>query len=202
MKIHLVIRQREKGSLCWSFHLKLTLSLPSRGPEADPVSNSKLSRLHSTHQAWCSHLYHKLVHQLNTISFAATSCAATSFNTTSLATTSCSTKGHTTTFCRTSFSTETSEDQQPASFTASWKRPGPFKRESLLSMLPQKSLESHEVLKSVHLQAYYEDDLSLCPEDEINKAMLKEGENLQGTYEPVSKSSFTPQQLKQVIQTR
>ena len=31
--------------------------------------------------------------------------------------------------------------------------------------------------------------------------MLKEGENLQGTYDPVPKSSFTPQQLKQVIQT-
>ena len=53
--------------------------------------------------------------------------------------------------------------------------------------------DSHDVLKNVHLQAYYEDD---------KKAMLKEGEILQGTYEPVSKSSFTPQQLKQVIQTR
>ena len=36
--------------------------------------------------------------------------------------------------------------------------------------------DSQEVLKNVHLQAYYEDDLSLYPEDEIKKAMLKEGE--------------------------
>ena len=62
--------------------------------------------------------------------------------------------------------------------------------------------DSKEVLKDVHLQAYYEDDLSLYPEDEIKKAMLKEGENLHGTYDPVPKSSFTPQQLKQMIQTR
>ena len=62
--------------------------------------------------------------------------------------------------------------------------------------------DSQEVLKNVHLQAYYKDDLSLYPEDEIKKAMLKEGENLQGTYAPVPKSSFTPQQLKQVIRTR
>ena len=32
--------------------------------------------------------------------------------------------------------------------------------------------------------------------------MLKERESLHGTYEPVSKASFTKQQLKQVIQTR
>ena len=62
--------------------------------------------------------------------------------------------------------------------------------------------DAQEVLKNVHLQAYYEDDLSLYPEDEIKKAMLKEGENLAGTCDPVPKSSFTPQQLKQVIQTR
>ena len=62
--------------------------------------------------------------------------------------------------------------------------------------------DSQEVLKNVHLQAYYEDDFSLHPEDEIKKAMLKEGENLQGTYDPVPKSSFTPQQLKPGIQTR
>ena len=62
--------------------------------------------------------------------------------------------------------------------------------------------DSQEVLKNGHLQAYYEDDLSLYPEDEIKKATLKEGENLQGTYGPVPKSSFTPQQLKQAIQTR
>ena len=62
--IHLVIKQVEKESLCWSSHLKLTRSLPSRGPEADQVSNSKLSHLLSTHhQAWFSNLYHKLVHQ-------------------------------------------------------------------------------------------------------------------------------------------
>ena len=62
--------------------------------------------------------------------------------------------------------------------------------------------DSKEVLKHVHLQAYYEDDLSLFSEEDIRKAMLKEGESLSGTYEPVSKTSFTQQQLKQEIQTR
>ena len=32
----------------------------------------------------------------------------------------------------------------------------------------------------VHLQAYYEDDLSLFSEEDIKKAMLKEGESLIG----------------------
>ena len=62
--------------------------------------------------------------------------------------------------------------------------------------------DAKEALKDVHLQAYYEDDLSLFAEEDIKKAMLKEGESLRGTYEPVAKSSFTKQQLKQVIQTR
>ena len=35
--------------------------------------------------------------------------------------------------------------------------------------------DSQEVLKNVRLQAYYEDVHSLYPEDEIKKAMLKEG---------------------------
>ena len=62
--------------------------------------------------------------------------------------------------------------------------------------------DAKEALKDVHLQAYYEDDLSLFAEEDIKKAMLKEGESLPGTYDPVSKASFTKQQLKQVIQTR
>ena len=62
--------------------------------------------------------------------------------------------------------------------------------------------DAKEALKDVHLQAYYENDLSLFAEDDIKKAMLKEGESLHGTYDPVSKASFTKQQLKQVIQTR
>ena len=62
--------------------------------------------------------------------------------------------------------------------------------------------DAKEALKDVHLQAYYEDDLSLFPEEDIKKAMLKEGESLHGTYVPVSKTSFTKQQLQQVIQTR
>ena len=44
--------------------LKLTQSLPGRGPEADQVSNNKLSHLLSTHhQDWFSSLYHKLAHK-------------------------------------------------------------------------------------------------------------------------------------------
>ena len=64
--------------------------------------------------------------------------------------------------------------------------------------------DAKEALKDVHLQAYYEDELSLFAEDDIKKAMLNEGESLHGTYDPVpvSKASFTKQQLKQVIQTR
>ena len=62
--------------------------------------------------------------------------------------------------------------------------------------------DAKEALKDVHLQAYYEDDLSLFPEEEIKKATMKEGENLHGTCQPVAKSSLTKQQLKQVIQTR
>ena len=62
--------------------------------------------------------------------------------------------------------------------------------------------DAKEALKDVHLQAYYEDDLSLFAEEDIKKAMLKEGESLHGTYDPVSKASFTKQQLKGVIQTR
>ena len=62
--------------------------------------------------------------------------------------------------------------------------------------------DAKEALKDVHLQAYYEDDLSLFAEDDIKRAMLKEGESLHGTYDPVSKASFTKQQLKGVIQTR
>ena len=62
--------------------------------------------------------------------------------------------------------------------------------------------DAKEALKDVHLQAYYEDDLSLFAEEDIKKAMLKEGESLHGTYEPVSKASFTKQQLRGVIQTR
>ena len=44
--------------------------------------------------------------------------------------------------------------------------------------------DAKEALKDVHLQAYYEADLSLFAEEDIKKAMLKEGESLQGTYEP------------------
>ena len=62
--------------------------------------------------------------------------------------------------------------------------------------------DAKEALKDVHLQAYYEDDLSLFAAEDIKRAMLKEGESLRGTYDPVSKASFTKQQLKGVIQTR
>ena len=56
------------------------------------------------------------------------------------------------------------------------------------STLRKKSFrDAKEALKDVHLQAYDEDDLSLFAEDDIKKAMLKEGESLHGTYEPVAK---------------
>ena len=62
--------------------------------------------------------------------------------------------------------------------------------------------DAKEALKDVHLQAYYEDDLSLFAAEDIKRAMLKEGASLSGTYDPVLRTSFTKQQLKGVIQTR
>ena len=50
--------------------------------------------------------------------------------------------------------------------------------------------DAKEALKDVHLQAYYEDDLSLFAEDDIKKAMLKEGESLHGTYDPCFKGKL------------
>ena len=38
--------------------------------------------------------------------------------------------------------------------------------------------DAKEALRDVHLQAYYEDDLSLFAEEDIKKAMLKEGGKL------------------------
>ena len=61
--------------------------------------------------------------------------------------------------------------------------------------------ESKAAVQDAHLKAYFEDDLSLFPAEEIKKAKLKEGESLRGTYEQVSRASLTAQQLQHVIQT-
>ena len=60
--------------------------------------------------------------------------------------------------------------------------------------------ESEAAMQDAHLKAYFEDDLSLFPAEEIKKAKLKEGESLRGTYEQVSRG-LTAQQLQHVIQT-
>ena len=107
--------------------------------------------------------------------------------------------------------------QQPVRRRITQKGPGPaatklhnilekarstHELEVAVNAAEEELCDAKEALKDVHLQAYYEDDLSLFAEDDIKRAMLKEGESLQGTYDPVSKASFTKQQLKQVIQTR
>ena len=61
--------------------------------------------------------------------------------------------------------------------------------------------ESRAAVQDAQLQAYYDDDLSLFPAEEIKKVKLKEGESLRGTYEQVSRASLTAHQLQQVIQT-
>ena len=107
--------------------------------------------------------------------------------------------------------------QQPVRRRITQKGPGPaatklhnilekarstHELEVAVNAAEEELCDAKEALKDVHLQAYYEDDLSLFAEDDIKRAMLKEGESLHGTYDPVSKASFTKQQLKQVIQTR
>ena len=107
--------------------------------------------------------------------------------------------------------------QQPVRRRITQKGPGPAATK--LHSILEKARSSHELevavnaaeeelrdakeaLKDVHLQAYYEDDLSLFAAEDIKRAMLKEGASLNGTYDPVSRTSFTKQQLKGVIQTR
>ena len=107
--------------------------------------------------------------------------------------------------------------QQPVRRRITQKGPGPAATK--LHSILEKARSSHELevavnaaeeelrdakeaLKDVHLQAYYEDDLSLFAAEDIKRAMLKEGASLSGTYDPVSRTSFTKQQLKGVIQTR
>ena len=46
--------------------------------------------------------------------------------------------------------------------------------------------ESQAAVQDAQLQAYFADDLSLFPAEEIKKAKQKEGESLRGTYEQVS----------------
>ena len=60
---------------------------------------------------------------------------------------------------------------------------------------------SQAAVQDAQLQAYFEDDLSLFPAEEIKKAKQKEGESLRGTYEQVSRASLSAQQLQHAIQT-
>ena len=61
--------------------------------------------------------------------------------------------------------------------------------------------ESQAAVKDAQLRAYFADDLSLFPAEEIKKAKQKAGESLRGTYEHVSRASLSAQQLQHVIQT-
>ena len=61
--------------------------------------------------------------------------------------------------------------------------------------------ESKAAMQDAHLKAYFEDDLSLFPAEEIKKAKQKASESLGGTYEQVSRASLSAQQLQHVIQT-
>ena len=60
---------------------------------------------------------------------------------------------------------------------------------------------SQAAAKDAQLQAYYQDDLSLFPAEEIEKAKLNEGENLRGACEQESRASLTEEQLQHVIET-
>ena len=73
--------------------------------------------------------------------------------------------------------------------------------ELAVSTSEEELQEAQAAMKEAQLQAYFEDDLSLFSAEEIKKAKQKEGESLRGTYDPVSRASFTAQQLQQVIQT-
>ena len=63
----------------------------------------------------------------------------------------------------------------------------------------EESRESQAAVQHAQLQAYFEDDLSLFPAEEVKKAKQQEGESLKGIYEQVSKQSLTTLQLQQVI---
>ena len=74
-------------------------------------------------------------------------------------------------------------------------------QEKLATTSEEDRRESQAAAQSAQLQAYFEDDLSLFPIEEVQKAKQQAGESLKGTYEQVSRQSLTAQQLQQVIQT-
>ena len=61
--------------------------------------------------------------------------------------------------------------------------------------------EAQTALKEAQLHAYFADDPSLFSAEEITTAKQKASERLSGTFERVSKASFTARQLQQVIHT-
>ena len=60
--------------------------------------------------------------------------------------------------------------------------------------------KSQADVTDAQLRAYFNDDLSLFSAEEIKKAQLTAAESLQGTYDQVSRTSFTAQQLQHVFQ--
>ena len=61
--------------------------------------------------------------------------------------------------------------------------------------------EAQTALKEAQLHAYFAGDLSLFSAEKITRAKQKASERLHGTYERVSRASFTARQLQQVIHT-
>ena len=61
--------------------------------------------------------------------------------------------------------------------------------------------EPQAVVKHAELRAYFEDDLSLFPAEEIKKAKQEAGESLKGAHKSVPRTSFTAHQFQRVIQT-
>ena len=71
-----------------------------------------------------------------------------------------------------------------------------------LAVSPEEELhDTKAALKEAQLNAYFADNLSSFSAEKIKIAKQKAGTSLRGAYDPVSKASFTAQQLQQVIQT-
>ena len=160
------------------FRLKLTHNLPSNDQEEDQGINQQLSnQLWYHHRAW-NNLLHQHLCPSNSSQLKQPAALQPKVQQPPPA---------------------APASQQPVRRRITQKGPGPAATK--LHNILEKARSTHELevavnaaeeelrdakesLKDVHLQAYYEDDLSLFVEEDIKKAMLKEGESLQGTYEP------------------
>ena len=73
--------------------------------------------------------------------------------------------------------------------------------ELVINTSEEDARESQPAMKDAQFQAYFDDDLSFFSAEDIHKAKHKAEEHLKGTYDQVSRSSLTAQQLKHVTHT-